>query len=44
MKNYFTYNHQEAEDFRKIGDNRPVKTKYYIQEDIFSGYAGDVLH
>lgn len=64
MKNYFTYDRQEAEDFkqyleaqgrkvrivpiaedfRKIGDNRPVKTKYYIQEDIFSGYAGDVLH
>lgn len=63
MKNYFTYDRQEAEnfkkyleaqgrkvkiipiaeDFRKIGDNRPAKTKYYIQDNIFSGYAGDVL-
>lgn len=63
MKDYFTYDRQEAEDFkkyleaqgrkvriapiaedfRKIGDTRPVKTKYYIKDDIFSGYAGDVL-
>lgn len=63
MKNYFTYDRQEAEDFkkyleaqgrkvrivpiaeefRKISDTRPVKTKYYIQDNIFSGYAGDVL-
>lgn len=63
MKNYFTYDPQEAEDFkkyleaqghkirivsiaeefRKVGDTRPVKIKYYVQEDSFPDYAGDIL-
>ena len=32
-----------ADEFRKVGDTRPVKTKYYIQEAPTYDYAGDVL-
>lgn len=32
-----------ADEFRKVGDTRPVKIKYYVQEDSFPDYAGDIL-